>query len=64
MPQGAILGPILFNVFMCDMFFMADNIDIASYVDDKTLYSVGKSQCDLETQRHQSNFSNGFIKMG
>ena len=27
---------------------MVGNIDIASYVDDNTPYSVGKSQCDLE----------------
>ena len=31
------------------MFFMLDNIDIASYADDNTPYSVGKSQCDPET---------------
>ena len=30
------------------MFFLIGNIDIASYADDNTPYSVGKSQCDLE----------------
>ena len=29
---------------------MIDNIDITSYADDTAPYSVGKSQCDLETK--------------
>ena len=29
---------------------MIDNIDVASYGDDNTTYSVGKSQYDLETK--------------
>ena len=32
------------------MFFMIDNIHIASYADDSTPYSVGKSRYDLETK--------------
>ena len=54
-PQGSILGPILFNIFLCDMFFMIDNIDIASYADDNTPYSVGRSQCDLETKLRKAS---------
>ena len=53
-PQGSILGPILFNILLCDMFFMIDNIDIASYADN-TPYRVGKSQCDLETKLQKAS---------
>ena len=34
---------ILFNIFLCDMFFMVDNKNIASWADDNFPYSVGKS---------------------
>ena len=46
----SILGPMLFNIFLCDVFFTVDNIDITSYADHNTTYSVEKSQSDLETK--------------
>ena len=39
-PQGSILGHILFNIFLCDLFL--HNIDIAIYADDNTPYSLGQ----------------------
>ena len=39
-PQGSILGRIPFNIFLCDMFFLVDSVDIASYADDNSYADV------------------------
>ena len=41
-PQGSILGPLLFNIFICDMLYFLEDFDIANYADDSTPYCAGK----------------------
>ena len=45
--QGSILGPLLYNIFLADLFFIMSNIDIASYADDNTSNIVSDNIDDL-----------------
>ena len=38
--QGSILGPLLFNIFLIGLFFIMEDADIASYVNDNTPYVI------------------------
>ena len=37
-PQSSIAGPLVFNVYTCDMFFQIDTFEFSSYTDDNTSF--------------------------
>ena len=47
-PQGSILGPLAYNIFLGVLFLIVKDVNIASYADDNTLYD----SCDTIEEGH------------
>ena len=60
-PHGFILGPLMFNIYVNDIFVFPDNGFLSNYADDTFLYSIGENH---NTNRNILSFylyKNGFM---
>ena len=66
--QGSVLGPLLFNIYLNDLFYLSECTEVCNFADDTTFYACGKVLCSPINRLEHSSlliewFRNNHIKL-
>ena len=65
-PPGSALGPLLFNIYLSDLFYLTESTEVCNFADDTTFFACDKDlktlitrlehDSHLATERFESNY--------
>ena len=56
MPQGSVLGSLVFNIYLNDLFFLVDYTEVCNFADDTTFFGSGKDPGSLINRLEHDSF--------
>ena len=55
-PQGFILDPLLFSIYLNDLFYLVESTNICNFEDDTTFYACAKDLNSLINRLEQDSY--------
>ena len=56
MLQGSVLGPLLFNIYLNDLFYIAESTNVRNFVDDTTFYPCDRDVNSLINRLEHNSY--------